>query len=187
MSRSEQKGSRGDAEPGALVDAGEARDRLLALLDANGIEYVRADHPPVYTCEEARRETPGLPGAETKNLFVCDGKGRRHFLVTVRPEMRVDLKALGTLLGAPGLRFASSERLARYLGLEPGSVTMLGVVNDRDAAVEVVVDDGLWREPAFQCHPLVNTSTLVISREGLERLFACNGHTPRIVTVPSRE
>jgi len=171
---------------GAGETPDKARDRLLALLDAHGIAYQRADHPPVYTCDEARRESFGLPGAETKNLFFCDGKGRRHFLVSVRPETRVDLKALGSLLGAGGLRFASGARLARHLGLEAGSVTLLGVVNDVDGAVEVVVDEALWREDALQCHPLVNTSTLVIGREGLERLFAVTGHTPTVLAVPAR-
>jgi Ala-tRNA(Pro) deacylase len=168
-------------------DPAAACHRLLTLLAAHGIEYERADHPPVYTCEEARREAPGLPGAETKNLFVRDGKGRRHYLVAVRPETRVDLKALGALLGAGGLRFASPRRLSEHLGLEAGSVTLLGVVNDHDRAVEVVIDEDLWREPAFQCHPLVNTSTLVLRRSGLERLFALTGHTPIIVSVPARD
>ncbi len=176
----------GPRTPAASESPGEARDRLLALLDAEGIAYVRADHPPVYTCEEARRESPGLPGAETKNLFLRDAKGRRHFVVGVRPETRVDLRALGTLLGAGGLRFASGARLAKHLGLEAGSVTLLGVVNDSEGAVEVVVDEDLWREDALQCHPLVNTSTVVIGRDGLERLFALTGHSPHVVAVPAR-
>jgi Ala-tRNA(Pro) deacylase len=172
---------------GAPDDPAAARDRLLALLDAHGIAYERADHPPVYTCEEARREAPGLSCAETKNLFVRDAGGGRHFLVAVRPETRVDLKALGKLLNAGGLRFASPRRLSEHLGLEAGSVTLLGVVNDHDRAVDVVIDEDLWREPAFQCHPLVNTSTLVLGRDGLERLFALTGHAPHIVAVPPRE
>jgi Ala-tRNA(Pro) deacylase len=174
------------AQAGSSERPEAARDRLLALLDSHGIAYVRADHPPVYTCEEARRESPHLPGAETKNLFVCDAKGRRHFLVSVRPETHVDLRALGALLGAGGLRFASGARLTRYLRLEAGSVTLLGVVNDTELAVEVVVDEDLWREDALQCHPLVNTSTLVIGREGLERFFAVTGHRPTVVEVPAR-
>jgi Ala-tRNA(Pro) deacylase len=177
-------------DPGPDGPTGEspeqARDRLLAVLAEQGIPYVRADHPPVYTCEEARRESPHLPGAETKNLFVCDAKGRRHFVVSVRPETRVDLKSLGALLGAGGLRFASGARLHKHLGLEAGSVTLLGVVNDTEGAVEVVVDEDLWREDALQCHPLVNTSTLVIGREGLERLFAATGHAVRVLAVPAR-
>jgi Ala-tRNA(Pro) deacylase len=163
----------------------ESRDELLTLLDEQGIEYRRADHPPVYTCERARREAPDLPGAETKNLFVCDGRGRRHFLVAVRPDTRVDLRELGTLLGAGGLRFASARRLATHLGLEPGSVTLLGVVNDRRGAVQVVIDEDLWSELAFQCHPLVNTSTLVVGRDGLRRFLASTAHEPTIVAVPA--
>jgi Ala-tRNA(Pro) deacylase len=174
-------------EPAGGAESPEAaRDRLLGFLDDRGIGYVRADHPAVYTCEEARRESPDLPGAETKNLFVTDAKGRRHFLVTVRPETRVDLKALGGLLGAGGLRFASGARLEKYLRLEAGSVTLLAVVNDPEGAVEIVVDEDLWREGALQCHPLVNTSTLVMSRGGMERLFAVTGHTPHILPVPAR-
>jgi Ala-tRNA(Pro) deacylase len=172
--------------PSSNAAAERARDDQPALPDRHGIEYLRADHPAVYTCEEARKETRGLPGAETKSLFVRDGKGRRHFLVNVRPETRVDLKTLGEVLGAASLRFASAARLERHLGPTAGSVTLLGVVNDRDGAVEVVVVEDLWREPSLQCHPLVNTSTLVVSREGLERLFAVTGHTPRVVAVPSR-
>ncbi|MBM3146582.1 MAG: prolyl-tRNA synthetase associated domain-containing protein [Actinobacteria bacterium] len=163
----------------------ESRDELLALLDEQGIEYLRVDHPPVYTCEQARREAPDLPGAETKNLFVCDGRGRRHFLVVVRPDTRVDLRGLGTHLGAGGLRLASARRLATHLGLEPGSVTLLGVVNDRRGAVEVVIDEDLWSAPAVQCHPLVNTSTLVLSRDALRRFLALTAHEPTITAVPA--
>ncbi|HPC48199.1 MAG TPA: YbaK/EbsC family protein, partial [Deltaproteobacteria bacterium] len=82
--------------------------------------------------------------------------------------------------------FASPRRLMELLGLEPGSVTLLGVINDTRGAVEVVVDEELWHEEALQCHPLVNTSTLVISRDGIERFLAAVNHTPRIVDVPAR-
>jgi Ala-tRNA(Pro) deacylase len=163
-----------------------AADTIFDLLATHGIEYQRVDHPPVYTCEEASRVVPGLPGAETKNLFVCDGKGRRHFLVAVRPETRVDLKELGIKLEASGLRFASPARLQKHLGLEAGSVTLLGVVNDPAASVEVVIDEDLWTELAFQCHPLVNTSTLVLSKEALTQVFAMTGHAPRVLPVPAR-
>jgi Ala-tRNA(Pro) deacylase len=157
---------------------------LYELLAAHGIDFRRVDHPPVYTCEQAHRLVPGLPGAETKNLFVCDGKGRRHFLVGVRPEARVDLKELGARLAVSGLRFASAQRLARCLGLEPGAVTLLAVISDPDTAVEVVIDEDLWREGAIQCHPLVNTSTLVLEKEALARFFTATGHEPLVMPVP---
>jgi Ala-tRNA(Pro) deacylase len=129
---------------------------IFDFLDSNGISYERVDHSPVYTCEEAKELVPYLSGAETKNLFLRDAKGRRHFLVTVKPEKQVDLKSLSSLLNATGLGFASPERLMRYLKLEPGAVTLLGVVNDTDGVVEVIIDEVLWSSQSFLCHPLVN-------------------------------
>ena len=150
------------------------------------IEYERCDHPPVFTCEEANRLVPPMRGTKTKNLFLRDKKGRRHFLVAVGYEKRVDLKALSSRLGISGLSLASPERLMRHLGVEPGAVSLLGVVNDADAAVEVVMDEGLWAAEALQCHPLVNTSSVVISREDLERLMEITGHPVQVLDVPDR-
>ncbi|WP_043616006.1 prolyl-tRNA synthetase associated domain-containing protein [Chromobacterium violaceum] len=160
---------------------------LYRLLDEQQVRYQRFEHPPVYTCEEAARLIPDLPGAECKNLFLCDAKGRRHFLVAVPADAGVDIKALGEALAAKGLRFASPERLKKYLGLEPGSVTLLAAVNDREQQVEVVVDEALWTREAILCHPLVNTATLSVPLEDLARLLAHTGHTPRVIAVPRRD
>ena len=115
---------------------------LLAFLDQNQIPYQRFSHPPVFTCEEARQVAPDLPGADTKNLFLRDGKGKRHFLVTVPDHKSVNLKALSAALEVKNLTFASPERLLRFLGVTPGAVTLLGVFNDSERAVEVVLDVG---------------------------------------------
>jgi Ala-tRNA(Pro) deacylase len=160
---------------------------IYQFLAQNEIEYQRQDHPAVFTCEEALRLVPPLPGAKTKNLFLRDRKGRRHFLVVVGYEKAVDLKSLTALLGVSKLGFASAERLQRYLGVEPGSVSMLGVLNDLNGEVELIVDRELWEAKAFQCHPLVNTSTLVISRDHLQRFFKATGHQVRLLDVPSRD
>ena len=160
---------------------------IYQFLADHGIEYERHDHPPVFTCEEALRLVPPLPAARTKNLFLRDRKGQRHFLVTVGYEKAVDLKALASVLGVSKLGLASAERLQRYLGLDPGSVSILGVVNDVDRQVEVVVDRDLWKAQAFQCHPLVNTSTLVISRDHLQRFLEITGHPVRVLVIPGRE
>jgi len=159
---------------------------LFDFLDRRGIPYERHDHPAVFTVEEALRHVPPLPGGKLKNLFLCDRKGSRYFLVVVGFEKRVDLKALARGLGVPSLRFASPERLMERLGLEPGAVSILGVINDRDGAVEVVMDRTVWQCDPLQCHPLVNTSTLVIPREGVERFFAATGHRPRVMDVPGK-
>jgi Ala-tRNA(Pro) deacylase len=160
---------------------------IYQFLDQHGIGYERHDHPPVFTCEEAQRLVPPLDAAPTKNLFLRDDKGRRHFLVSVGFEKSVDLKKLSSVIGSSKLSLASPERLKEHLGVDPGAVTLLGVVNDPDHAVEVIVDENLWNSQAFQCHPLVNTSTLVVSREGMERLFGATGHKIRVVCVPGRQ
>jgi Ala-tRNA(Pro) deacylase len=159
---------------------------IYQFLSDHDIEYERHDHPPVFTCEEAERLVPPMPATKTKNLFLRDRKGRRHFLVVVGYEKAVDLKALTSLLGVSKLGFASPARLEKYLGVDPGSVSILGLVNDLDGEVEVVVDKDLWGAEALRCHPLVNTSTLVIVRDDVRRFLELTGHQVRVLEVPGR-
>lgn len=159
---------------------------IYEFLNRHAIAYKRFDHEAVYTCEQAERL--GLPGssAKTKNLFMRDRKGRRHVLVSVMADKTVDVKALEGLLGMKGLSFASPERLMKHLGLTPGSVTILGVLNDTRSQVEVIVDEDLWNCSSMQCHPLVNTSTLILSLDDIRRFLELRGHTARIIRVPCR-
>ena len=85
------------------------------------------------------------------------------------------------------LSFGSADRLKKYLGVEPGSVTLFAIFNDPNQSVELIVDESLWHSEAFQFHPLVNTSTLVISRENLKRFIAETGHGVRLLDIPSLE
>lgn len=158
---------------------------LDLFLREHGIAAVRHVHPPVMTVEESERLVPKLPGAKTKNLFLRDKKGLRHFLVTVPHHLSVDLNALGAALGTGRLGFASPQRLARYLGITPGSVSLLALINDRDGAVEFVIDRTLWEASAVQAHPLVNDATMVIAHADLERFLAVLGHASRVVDVPA--
>ena len=158
---------------------------LDAFLRSHGINAQRHAHPPVMTVEESERLVPKLPGAKTKNLFLRDKKGARHFLATVPHDLPVDLNALGAALAAGRLGFASPERLARHLGVTPGSVSLLALVNDAAGAVEFVLDRALWDAPAVQAHPLVNDATMVIAHADLERFLAATGHVPRVLDVPA--
>ena len=151
------------------------------------IEYERHDHPAVYTVEEAEKLVPPLPGAKSKNLFLRDKKGVRHFLVVVPAQKRVNIKALPEVVGSNRLSFGSPGRLEKYLGIEPGSVTLLAIFNDPDQHVEVFIDRELWDSEAFNFHPLVNTSTLVITRDNLQRFIDATGHAIRIVNVPGQD
>ncbi|MDT8274239.1 MAG: prolyl-tRNA synthetase associated domain-containing protein [Desulfomonilia bacterium] len=152
----------------------------------HAIGYQRYDHEPVFTCEQADRLD--LPGgsAKTKNLFLRDRKGRRHFLISVMADKTVNVKALEEVLEVKGLSFASPERLMKHLGLTPGAVTILGVLNDRDSRVEVIVDEDLWKCSSLQCHPQVNTSTLIISLDDVRRFLKLTDNPVRVLRIPCR-
>lgn len=102
-------------------------------------------------------------------------------------DKSVDLRRTATALGPSKLSLASNERLARHLGVEPGAVTLLALINDPDHHVEVFIDEDLWASPALRCHPLVNTATLILPRQGLERFLAATGHSYRLISIPTRD
>jgi Ala-tRNA(Pro) deacylase len=153
---------------------------LLLFLDQNGISYQRCEHPPVYTCEQAELYRPAMPGISTKNLFLTDKKRTRYFLVTTDCAKKLDLKVLESALGAHKLHFGSEQRLMDVLGLTPGAVTILALANDTAHRVEFWIDAEIWEAEAYLCHPLVNTATLVISRDDLLSFLEITGHRARI-------
>jgi Ala-tRNA(Pro) deacylase len=157
---------------------------LEEFLRQHGLALPRHEHPAVMTVEESERLVPPLPGAKTKNLFLRDKKGARHFLVSVPHDLSVDLAGLGVALGAGRLGFASPERMQQHLRITPGSVSLLALCNDTAHAVEFVIDRALWEAAAVQAHPLVNTATMVIAHADLERFLAATGHAPRVIDVP---
>lgn len=126
-----------------------------------------------------------MSGKDTKNLFLRDEKGKRHFLVTVGHEKQVDIKALKKVFDVQKLSFASPEQLKKHLGVEPGAVTLLGLVHDPEHVVEVFIDTAVWEAEAVCCHPLVNTATLCIPHEGLVTFLKATGHEPRILDIPA--
>jgi len=161
----------------------EALMTIEAFLREHGINPARYEHSPVFTVEESERLVPRLPGAKTKNLFLRDKKGLRHFLVTARHDVAIDLATLGAAIGAGRLGFASSARLVQYLGIAPGAVSLLALCNDTVRQVEFVLDEVLWQAPALQAHPLVNSATMILSHADLERFLAATGHVPRVVAL----
>lgn len=151
------------------------KDEIFAFLDQKGIHYKRVDHAPVHTIEEM--EAAGICGQGNvcKNLFLRNGNGKRHFLVCVHKNKTVDLKRLGSLLGSR-MSFASEERLQKYLGLAPGAVTLLGILNDQKAEVEVVIDEDLMGEASLGVHPCENTATIFLDFADLRRLIEEHGN-----------
>lgn len=156
-------------------------DRLLRIFEDAAIPYQRYDHAPVYTVAQANSLLPDLPGIATKNLFLRDRKGRRHFLLVACDDQPIDLGNLARLVGVSKLSLASPERLSELLKIDPGSVSILALINDEGHHVELLVERTVWHSDAMQAHPLVNTATLVIPVSGIEKFLTLTGHTPRII------
>lgn len=146
--------------------------------------FEAVEHDPVFTIDEALAAVPHLGGMKTKNVFVRDGKGQRHILVIVPHDRRVDMAELGRQLPATRLSMASPDRLQRHLGVTPGAVSIFAVVNDRDHAVELVVDEAVWAAAKVQGHPLRNTATMAVPHAALAAFLAHTGHPPRVMRVP---
>jgi Ala-tRNA(Pro) deacylase len=159
---------------------------IASFLNTQGISFVRHDHPPVFTCEEELQHVPESGAARTKNLFMRDRRGRRHLLLVTLCSKSVSIADFTETADADRLSFASPERLMKHLGVEPGSVTLLGLVNDASRAVEVYIDADVWAAPSIHAHPLRNDATLVLSHADVVRFLSATGHQPRIVTVRSR-
>ena len=159
--------------------------KLQDFLTTHAIKLERHEHAAVMTVAESELLVPLLPVAKTKNLFLLDKKGLKHFLVTIPAALSANLNQLGDVLGAGRLGFASAERLLTHLGVTPGSVSLLGLVNDAGHNVQFVIDQALWNAPAVQAHPLINTATLVVPHADLVRFLAATGHEPKIISVPA--
>lgn len=156
------------------------------VLHAQRIPFQRFEHPAVRTCEESAKLCPAMPGMHTKNLFLKDDKNRRHVLLSLPHGKVAHLKDFGRTYGIKSPSLASAEDLKNYLGVEPGAVTLLGLIHDTDHHIEVFLDEELWKHDEIGCHPLVNTATLVIARADMERFFAATGHVFRVCAVPSK-
>lgn len=156
-------------------------DQLFARLAALGIETRTKRHPPVNTVAESRALRGDLAGAHIKNLFLRDKK-RRIWLMTLLEDRELDLKGLRRRIGAQGtLSFGSAELLEEVLGVAPGAVTPLGVVNDAEHRVTLILDRAILADGPVNCHPLVNHMTTTIAPGDLLRFLDACGHPPQIV------
>lgn len=156
---------------------------LYQLLNQIPVVYIKHEHPAVYTCEEAEQLCPDIPGAKSKNLFLRNRKGNKHYLLIVRADKKTDLKALSKLLGEVQVGFASEERLMKYLGLTPGSVSPFGLIHDEQHEVVVLVDEDIERSEIVSYHPNVNTATLELSQEDFKKFLKAMGNEVRYVKV----
>ncbi len=153
------------------------RNTVLALLKSRGIPFELAEHRAVYNMADLAEIALPHPEADAKNLFVRDDKRRNYYLITVRGEKRVDLKAFRHAHGMRPLSFASDEELAALLALTPGAVTPLGLLNDETRRVALFIDEALLEgDGLIAVHPNDNTATIWLKTADLIALLREQGH-----------
>ena len=137
---------------------------LYDLLKKLDISFDYRVHPPIATIEEATKHWKGINGGRCKNIFLRNHKGNRHYLVILEHLRVLNMRDLELRLRQGKLSFASPERLKKYLGVEPGSVTPLGLINDIEHHVHIFLDDTLLNFERLSFHPNVNTASVTIAR-----------------------
>ena len=142
------------------------KQQIYDYLQENSIWHEITEHKAVYNMAELAEVPCPYPEADAKNLFVRDDKKQNYYLITVKGEKRVNLKAFRKAQGTRNLSFASAEDLMERLGLIPGAVTPLGVLNDETRSVKVFLDQDFLQEPGLVgVHPNENTATVWLKAE----------------------
>lgn len=152
-------------------------ESLLDWLARMGIDCPTSHHPPLRTVADSQRHREVEEGAYTKNLFVRNKKGRM-WLLTLLEQRSVDLKRIAKSLGAGNFSFASEERLMRHLGIAPGAVSPLALINDAGKSVTFVLDREILGYDIVHLHPLDNSMTTTLTREDFLDFLAAIDHAP---------
>lgn len=160
------------------------KQEIYEYLNQQHIWYEVTEHKAVYNMEDLSDVEIPYPQADAKNLFVRDNKKQNYYLITVRGNQRVDLKAFRKANGTRPLSFASEEDLTEKMGLQPGSVTPLGVLNDETCSVKVFVDAYFLENDALiGVHPNENTATIWMKTEDLLRIIRAHGNEVYCVSM----
>ena len=156
---------------------------MYECLDKMGIEYEYYEHPEAPTIEIAAQFYRGEDTTLCKNLFFRNHKGNRHYLVIMDSRHQMNIHSIEKMLRQGKLSFASSERMMKYLGLRPGSVSLFGLVNDKDHDVTLFVDKGLVNVKKVSFHPNDNRASLVISSSDMFKFIENIGNEWQVVDL----
>lgn len=161
----------------------ERRRRVFEYLDAHGIRYTWYEHPEAPTCEIALQYCRDDGAQHCKNLFFRNHKGDRHYLVCFDAEQRLAIRDLEQRLHQGKLSFASEQRMERWLGLRPGSVSPFGLINDPEHHVHLFLDARLQSRGQLAFHPNDNRATVVIAREEFLKFLAAVGNSYEFIEL----
>jgi len=159
--------------------------RCYDLLDRLGICYQRIDHPSAMTMEACAAIDRDLDAVICKNLLLCNRQRTVFYLLMIAGDKQFKTSVLSREIGSSRLSFAPPEYMERFLDITPGSLSVLGLMNDRENRVQLLIDEDILKAPFFGCHPCINTSSLRIATRDLTgKLLPAMAHTPRLVVLP---
>ena len=159
--------------------------RVYELLDLLGIEYGRVDHEVAMTMEECAAVDEILDATICKNLLLTNKQKTSCYLLMMPGEKPFKTKYLSAQINSARLSFADAEMMEKYLDITPGSLSVLGLMNDKENNVTLLIDEDLLSGEFVGCHPCINTSSLKISlRDLLDKIIPQMGHTPIVVNLP---
>ncbi len=171
-----------EGRPGSIEGRLPREVRVYDYLDDLGIEYKRADHEPATTMTACEAIDEVLGTVMCKNLFLCNRQKTRFYLLLMPGDKKFKTKELSSQIGSARLSFAEAEDMLKYLDIEPGAVSVMGLMNDKNHEVQLLIDDDLTRDEYIGCHPCVCTSSLKIKSEDIIKKFLpAVGHSPEIV------
>lgn len=159
--------------------------RVYDLLDSLGIDYVRVDHEAAMTMEACRDVDKVLGTPMCKNLLLCNRQCTDFYLLLLPGEKQFKTSAVSKILGTSRLSFADGEYMEEFLDITPGSLSVLGLMNDRENRVKLVADRQILEADRIGCHPCVNTASLAFSvRDLLEKVLPATAHQVQIIDIP---
>lgn len=174
-----------EGRPADETDRLDKEMRTYDLLDACQIAYQRVDHRPAMDMEACAEIDQALTGMICKNLFLCDRHEREFYLLMIPGNKRFQTKELSAKLGTTRLSFAGEDHMLRLLNLTPGSVSVMGLMNDADHRVQLVIDEDVVKDAYICCHPCINTSSIQFPMADLlEKVLPAMGHSPIFVELP---
>ena len=151
--------------------------RTYDLLDSLGIEYFRTDHEAASTMEACNEIDAILGVVICKNLFLCNRQKTDFYLLMMPGDKKFKTKELSAQIGSSRLSFAEPEDMLKYLDIEPGAVSIMGLMNDTDHAVQLLIDEDVLKEEDLGCHPCVCTSSLKMkTKEVIDKFLPATSH-----------
>ena len=162
-----------ELQNGRPADAAGRMDkeiRTYDFLDGLGVDYQRMDHEAAFTMEACKEVDEALGVEMCKNLFLCNRQKTDFYLLLIPGDKVFKTKELSKQIGSARLSFASAEYMEKYLDITPGAVSIMGLMNDKNNVVRLLVDEDLLKEEWIGCHPCVNTSSIRVKTKDIENL-----------------